>query len=174
MRGGDTRFKPGFTPWHAKPRVINKCPKCGVDKERIYSLRHVVHCSVKCAKSGQISPMKGRTTSEETKRKQRGAKLGIRGEDHWNWRGGCGSERKILMRRDEYVQWRKAVFARDNFTCVWCGVRGTELHADHIEPWATNEGLRYSIDNGRTLCVPCHHKTPSFPKKLIPKEMRVE
>jgi 5-methylcytosine-specific restriction endonuclease McrA len=116
--------------------------------------------------------MKGRSSSAETRQKQRLAKLGFRGPQHWNWRGGSGSERNLVKKRDEYVQWRKAVFERDNFTCQACGARGCELHADHIHPWASHIEKRFDLENGRTLCVPCHWKTPSFPKQLIPKEMK--
>ena len=112
--------------------------------------------------------MKGRTASPETRAKQRAAKLGIRGPAHWNWRGGSGTERHYLMNQDEYKQWRIAVFKRDNFTCQMCGASKVFLNADHIEPWSVATNLRYSLDNGRTLCEPCHWTTPSFPKQLIP------
>jgi 5-methylcytosine-specific restriction endonuclease McrA len=118
--------------------------------------------------------MKGRVTPPETRAKQRAAKLGIRGEAHWNWRGAARSERKRAMARDEYIQWRKAVFERDSYTCQSCGKRdGGFLHADHIKPWSTHPELRYEIANGRALCVPCHALTPSFPKQFAPKENRL-
>jgi len=65
------------------------------------------------------------------------------------------------MGRFEYQDWRKAVFSRDNFTCVLCSARGVYLNADHIKPWATHPDLRYELSNGRTLCVPCHLKQPT-------------
>lgn len=55
--------------------------------------------------------------------------------------------------------WRKAVFARDNYTCQICKVRGTYLEADHIKPWAYFPELRFELSNGRTLCRKCHDKT---------------
>jgi 5-methylcytosine-specific restriction endonuclease McrA len=57
-----------------------------------------------------------------------------------------------------YDDWRAAVFKRDNFTCVICGERGGKLTADHIKPWCLYPALRLDIDNGRTLCRPCHSK----------------
>jgi hypothetical protein len=63
-------------------------------------------------------------------------------------------------------EWRKAIFARDNFTCQICKVRGTYLEADHIKPFAYFPSLRYDIDNGRTLCRPCHDKTKVSYKTL--------
>lgn len=55
--------------------------------------------------------------------------------------------------------WRKSVFERDNYTCQFCGIRGTYLEADHIKPWAYFPELRYELSNGRTLCKPCHNTT---------------
>lgn len=59
----------------------------------------------------------------------------------------------------EAEEWRKAVFARDDYTCQFCGVRGTYLEADHIKPWAYFPDLRFELSNGRTLCKPCHNTT---------------
>jgi len=62
----------------------------------------------------------------------------------------------------EYKLWRTAVFERDKYTCVWCGHKGY-VEADHIKPFALFPELRFAIDNGRTLCRPCHVTT--FKKK---------
>lgn len=72
------------------------------------------------------------------------------------------TERKNAMGSVEYKIWRDSVFMRDDFTCQHCGARGVELHADHIKPWAQYPELRYETDNGQTLCVPCHRKTPTW------------
>lgn len=64
--------------------------------------------------------------------------------------------------RAEYRDWRKTVFARDDYTCLWCGKRGVELNADHIKPFALYPELRLEISNGRTLCVPCHETTDTY------------
>lgn len=89
-------------------------------------------------------------------------RLNHRGEKHWNWRGGITSMRAIIWGSIEMKNWRKAVYERDNYTCVLCGIRGVKLNADHIKPFALFPELRFSIDNGRTLCVPCHRKTPTY------------
>jgi len=62
----------------------------------------------------------------------------------------------------EYRIWREAVFERDQYSCVFCGVRGGPLNADHIKPFAYFPELRFSLSNGRTLCVPCHKTTDTY------------
>jgi len=64
------------------------------------------------------------------------------------------------------IDWRKSVFERDDYTCQFCGLRGTYLEADHIKPWAYFPDLRYELSNGRTLCKPCHNTTKIGYKKL--------
>ena len=83
-------------------------------------------------------------------------RLNQRGEQHWNWKGGASKERQIAMARVEYKNWRTAVYERDNYTCQDCGQIGGKLNADHIKPWSLYPKERYNINNGRTLCRPCH------------------
>jgi 5-methylcytosine-specific restriction endonuclease McrA len=71
-------------------------------------------------------------------------------------------EIKKIRASKEYTMWRIAVFERDNYTCQHCGQVGGDLNADHIKPFSTHPKLRLDINNGRTLCVPCHKKTPTF------------
>lgn len=82
--------------------------------------------------------------------------IAMQGDKHPNWKGGITPLKKKIRESLEYKLWRTAVFERDDFTCVWCQVRGTYLHADHIQLFSTHPELRFAIDNGRTLCVPCH------------------
>jgi 5-methylcytosine-specific restriction endonuclease McrA len=168
---GDGRFQKGHNAGRRTVWIKKVCPQCAKEFEVKPSLARIVCCSNSCAQKMKPPFMAGRKHSAETKTKQRMAKLGIRGPEHWNYKNGNRSERKIAMARDEYKQWRTAVFERDNYTCQWCGQHGGALHADHIEPWSTHPDLRFEVDNGRTLCVPCHAKTPSFPKWLAPKEL---
>lgn len=72
------------------------------------------------------------------------------------------SEAVKLRKSWAYTQWRKAIYERDDYTCQFCGERGVELNADHIKPFARFPELRLSLDNGRTLCVICHRKTPTY------------
>ena len=80
----------------------------------------------------------------------------------WGLSGRGRSVRYELMNRPEHRKWRKAVFERDNYTCQICYVRGGKLHADHIKPFYLYPELVFSLENGRTLCILCHRKTPTF------------
>lgn len=55
-----------------------------------------------------------------------------------------------------YREWREAVFARDDWTCRDCGVRGGRLEAHHIKSWRDHPEHRFDTDNGLTLCKDCH------------------
>jgi 5-methylcytosine-specific restriction endonuclease McrA len=79
-----------------------------------------------------------------------------------NRKGGITPINEKIRTSVEYKLWRKAVFERDNYTCVWCFEKGGILHADHIKPFAYYPELRFAIDNGRTLCKSCHEKTDTW------------
>lgn len=68
------------------------------------------------------------------------------------WERANKDERKTL----EYKNWRKAVFERDSYKCAICGKVGGELNAHHIKSFSKYPKLRFDIDNGITLCKPCH------------------
>lgn len=87
-----------------------------------------------------------------------------RGENSHKWKGGVTPINKAIRMSMEYKLWRIAVFERDNYTCIWCGFKGT-IHADHIKPFSQYPELRFAIDNGRTLCVPCHKTTDTWGSK---------
>lgn len=85
------------------------------------------------------------------------------------WKDGRTSVNQTIRHSIETTLWREAVFARDNWTCQKCGVRGTQLHPHHKKHFAKFPELRFAIDNGITLCVLCHageHEDVSFFKGL--------
>jgi len=99
------------------------------------------------------------------------------GKDNPGWRGGKTSLYNRIRHCKLYNNWRLSVFERDSFTCQDCGDdSGGNLNADHIKPFALilkenniknfelaakDEDL-WDTNNGKTLCVSCHKKTPTY------------
>lgn len=96
-------------------------------------------------------------------------------ECSWQYRNeGKRTENKKIRQSAKYKAWRTLVFERDNYTCIECGDHNYEgrgsslsLHADHVKPFALYPELRFDINNGRTLCVPCHKKTGTYGRGAI-------
>lgn len=110
----------------------------------------------------------GKKQSLETIRKRVEAWKGKnKGDKHYNWKGGITPAHQAIRNSSEYKLWRTAVFERDNYVCIWCGARNGNgarviLNADHIKPFAIYPELRFALDNGRTLCLPCHKTTENY------------
>jgi hypothetical protein len=77
---------------------------------------------------------------------------------------GISSANEKVRKSNNYKEWRKGVFQRDDYTC---GKHGGRLYADHIQPFAVFPELRFDLANGRTLCVPCHKLTPTYGKSVV-------
>lgn len=138
---------------------------------------------------GKKSPMRGVHRSEEVKRKISLSNIGkkrsdetrkklseslsgkskpwMSGEKNPFWKGGVTSMNLLARSSLKYKLWRKAVFERDGYACVFCGVVGGKLNADHIKPFSVYKDLRFSLENGRTLCHSCHKKTPTYGKNNL-------
>lgn len=100
-------------------------------------------------------------------------------EKNSNWKGGITPVYSQIRKCLEYNNWRLKVYTRDLFTCKNCGKSGIRLNADHIKPFAVilNENNikniedainckeLWDINNGKTLCVPCHKLTPTFGRR---------
>lgn len=118
--------------------------------------------------------MLGRKQTEEARKKIRQSIP--RGSKHHAWRGGVTPLRIKIYQLAETKIWRTHIFQRDEYTCQECRVVGSELNADHIIPFSViiqTHNIKtiedavaceflWDIRNGRTLCVPCHQKTPTY------------
>lgn len=88
---------------------------------------------------------------------------GIRysGPENGNWNG---NPRKKQRDKNRQGTWSTAVISRDKAICQVCGAKGVQLHAHHIKEYRKHPELRWSIDNGLTVCAPCHWDIHSAPK----------
>lgn len=117
---------------------------------------------------------KGIIHSKETRKKMSESqkRIGNRppvliGENNPFWKGGITPIHLKIRNSLEYKLWRKSVFERDNYTCIWCGDnKGGNLEADHIKPFSMFPELRFAIDNGRTLCRECHKTIDTYGEKV--------
>jgi hypothetical protein len=111
------------------------------------------------AREGKPSPFKGlrKSTNPDI------VTWGVSGEAHWAWKGGISKIANRLRQTSEYKAWRDAVFARDDFTCQFCGEREKNLRAHHLILFSVvldleeKDDLLFAVENGLTLCAACHN-----------------
>lgn len=113
----------------------------------------------------------GKVITEEWANNISLAKRGkLMGELASNWKGGKTPLNKHLRNSANYREWKAAVFKRDEKTCQHCGKIEKEMDAHHIiemqkiidkhaiksleQAFKTEE--LWDINNGITLCKPCH------------------
>jgi 5-methylcytosine-specific restriction endonuclease McrA len=145
------RWKGGMPQW--------KCLGCAtIFKARPRQGMPRKYCSKECLGHANGQKRLGKTPSLQTRLKIRNSLLGER--SHF-WRGGVTPRHALIRESAEYAEWRLSVLKRDGYTCVQCHST-KNLHADHIKQFAFYPKLRFAIDNGRTLCAPCHRKTRTW------------
>lgn len=100
----------------------------------------------------------------------------MRGSNHPSWKGGITPLVRSIRTMTIYKKWRSKIFERDDYTCVFCKKKGGYLNADHIQPFrlilrknnitslpaAENCLDLWNVENGRTLCAPCHRETKTY------------
>lgn len=95
-----------------------------------------------------------RNTAEARERMSKARRGRFLGNANPNWKGGIPYKDPDRSRYP-YKTWAKAVKDRDGWKCVDCGSTDS-LHAHHVKRWRDYPALRYDVDNGKTLCHPCH------------------
>jgi 5-methylcytosine-specific restriction endonuclease McrA len=109
--------------------------------------------------------MKGRKVSVATRVKQSESQ---RLEKNHNWKGGI-SIRKNRRIIGVYQQiWRDAVLLRDKSSCQICGRFCMYPFVHHVRHIKDYPELKYSVENGVTLCNDCHltvHKVTHYRKR---------
>jgi hypothetical protein len=91
----------------------------------------------------------------------------LSGETNHQWisdRSKLKSKCKSIRWSKKMIFWRREVFSRDNWTCQLCGARSKRgdsvcLNAHHIKKFSDHPELRFSVNNGVTLCEECHKTT---------------
>jgi|SRR3989344_939125 len=156
-----------------KKRAVRKfiCKGCKKYVEIMRKETESIYCSQQCFWKN-YKPTNEQVESHRKKilgkpNKTKGLKRPITsGSKNGNWKGGITPMNHAIRTSLEYKLWRKAVYERDNYTCVWCGDnRSGNLEADHIMKFADYPYLRLEFSNGRTLCKSCHKKTKTYGKQ---------
>lgn len=153
----DTQFKKGFTPWNKGKKGVQISARKGV------KLSDETKKRISQSKKGYGS-FTGKKHTQETIEKIRAIKIATtpRREKSYLWKGGVSRAYKTGYYSREYKEWRMSVFVRDDFKCQGCGQVGGYLTAHHIKSFARFPKLRFEIENGVTLCEPCHTLTDNY------------
>lgn len=90
------------------------------------------------------------------------------GENHPNYNENLTDEdrysRRYLLHGKDQKKWAREVHSKCEYKCVIC-LSDRKLEAHHLESWNSNKELRFTVDNGVTLCNFHHnefHKTYGY------------
>jgi hypothetical protein len=129
-------------------------------------------------KRGKEAPAFGKVRTKEHRQKLSKALIGKKrpdmvGSNNPNWKGGKTTLSHKIRTSNRYIEWRLAVYTRDNFTCQNCGDnQGGNLNAHHLIHFSDlleAHGIKsiaeasatpqlWETDLGITLCEKCHEK----------------
>ena len=169
---------------------IVKCVNCGKDYEILpYRINKSRFCSRKCNTEYRIKhpeefggfkeghepygakPWLGKEFSDDHKKRLSESlkgrlfsdehKQNLRGDKHWNWKGGKTSiNNRIRCRhRRELHEWKMKVLKRDDFTCQICKRNDISVFAHHKVPLSEDNPEKwFDVNNGLTVCRSCHKK----------------
>ena len=125
----------------AKQKVFGSkvCPECKEEFSRKLgetsgNYDRKVYCSIACSTKAHPPPV-------------------LVGKENPRYKG---TRARKNQPRGTHGAWAKKVLSRDSATCQRCGVQDVPLVAHHILSWEDFPELRADVDNGVTLCNPCH------------------
>lgn len=133
---------------------------------------------------GKVSGSKGKTWKIKDKSKlfpvggwNKGKKLPqFGGKNHYRWIIDRNQLKDDSKERGGqfHREWTKQVKNRDNWSCRIADVNcDGRLEAHHILGWTSHPELRYSINNGITLCHAHHPRKRAEEKRLSPYFMEL-
>lgn len=102
------------------------------------------------------------------------------GVERPQWKGGISRLQTLIRQTPENRLWTKQCLYRDKYKCLECGTKGA-LQVDHVVPLSfllqknkitsviqARECVElFDLENGRTLCIPCHKKTNTYGSKAL-------
>jgi hypothetical protein len=180
-----SRSQKGRTRPHRRRGKTLNCPEC----EKEFYLRPSLinrsgknYCSIDCRSRAHRNPItekpclhcgglfereRNQTSQQWNLRKYCSEKCRVEaappptffGEDNPRFKGETARRRR---REGPHRVWRQSVLARDNAQCQRCGETDGVLVAHHLLSWEDHPELRFDVDNGLTLCEPCHFEEHGY------------
>lgn len=120
------------TDWAPKSnkKIIDICNSCG-DIREVRKADYRGSLCKSCVVKGRPKP-KG--WGERHSQIMRGRpNLKLRGKNSPNWKGGKSPLAMCIYNLLEYINWRREVFKRDNYTCQDCGAKSGNGKAVYLE-----------------------------------------
>ncbi len=109
-------------------------------------------------RTGNKNPFYGRTHTKKTKEKLSKWTTDRNNKRNPNYKHGKYKRRPRDFKISEFQIIRKQVFQRDCYTCIYCLIKGGELHAHHKIPYWVEKRAYFDLDNLVTVCTKCHFK----------------
>ncbi len=182
----------GIKQWENRKYCSRRCMKKDFKKMEVFKRPHTEETKEKMKRNhpkywkGKKRPNLINTGSAKAMfKKGENGRLGIKWTDekrtklskaHLKGKESVSTVNEIIRASEKYNNWRKRVYARDNYTCQICGKRDGNICAHHKKPVIDiirNNNLHtqedvisceelWDISNGETLCPKCHRKTENF------------